>query len=560
MSDVRVNSRSPYFIEANRAAPEPIVVPPPVEENTPPTVNINVSNSNPTLGETVFFTAVATDSDGTIVSYLWIGGDIDGETTESVFITNSTTAESQTYSVVVTDDDGDTASASVTIHWQAVVQQPPVTTDVYCGDIVNEGTWVGTKVYNLVGVGNKVGEVKIKFLEGIETNQNVPINFFLEWDGNTSTTGYIGDSDLDNAILAYGVSEVDLNTASPTNKTFPTTLTLNKTAATPEQVTLTAISAFANDSYSFQLICPDPEIVETKYYTLVSNDPSSDVVFTYTDVNGDSQTVTLTEDGQSQLISAQTDSVVNTSGIGEITEGGLSFDLGVPELEFDALTELVIIFDNSGSMNETLAPLTSMANNILKDKLIEYYNNDIAEYNKRVVMLAASDFINKNLSEDLSYESQQDRERFIKMASFGKINPDSTRSVYIFFQDEANLSYQVAGFPTQDSSYDSTFNYYGEPTAYHDDLSEYRTFLNSSTYGSHFMKLFAVNSAETFETQFLRNIFSGQEGFNGSKGLSDRSECSIHPDLLINGVSYSSNPNYYYDYVIQALQGYGFKI
>jgi len=121
-NDKRINVRSPYYIDS-REAPTPVTPPDPIEENTPPTVTITVSNQYPTLGETVTLTAVATDSDGTIVSYEWGGFGV-GETTESITATNTTLIESQVFSVTVTDNDGDTASALATVHWQEAVSKP----------------------------------------------------------------------------------------------------------------------------------------------------------------------------------------------------------------------------------------------------------------------------------------------------------------------------------------------------------------------------------------------------------------------------------------------------
>ena len=86
-----------------------------------------------------------------------------------------------------------------------------------------------------------------------------------------------------------------------------------------------------------------------------------------------------------------------------------------------------------------------------------------------------------------------------------------------------------------------------------------RTFLDSKSYGEHFMKFFIVETNATPQTTFLQNIFSGNEGFSGAKGLSDRSEVSS-VGVLQAGVSYSSTPNYYFDFVIQALTDYGFNI
>jgi hypothetical protein len=64
MSDVRINTRSPYYIEANPTEPTvpetPTIPDPPT--NTPPTVTITASNENPYVKETVTLTAVAPGS------------------------------------------------------------------------------------------------------------------------------------------------------------------------------------------------------------------------------------------------------------------------------------------------------------------------------------------------------------------------------------------------------------------------------------------------------------------------------------------------------------------
>ena len=95
MSDVRINTRSPYYIEANPTEPTQPTIPTPVENNTPPTVTITVSNENPYVGETVTLTAVATDSDGTIVGYQW--GGFSTATTQSITATNLTLIQSQIF-------------------------------------------------------------------------------------------------------------------------------------------------------------------------------------------------------------------------------------------------------------------------------------------------------------------------------------------------------------------------------------------------------------------------------------------------------------------------------
>jgi len=552
MSDVRINTRSPYYIEANPTAPDPVVIPDPIEENTPPTVTIVATSTTPFVGESVTLTAVATDSDGTITNYLW-GGGSSPEVTVSIDVTSSTVL-SRTYYVIVTDDDGDTANASITINWQEIpslTENEPL--DVNCGDIINEGSFVGVKTYNLVGVGDKVGTVEIEFLDS-GGNQDVPVKFDITWNGTTQTTGYIGDAESGGSDP---IPSPD-NTASPTNKKNPTTLTINKTSSAPTQVTLTADPLYSNDTYKFKLNCPDTEATQTFFHTLTGTCTSGNTTFTYTDVNGVTQTVILAN-GEKQLVSAQDGTVATSVCTGDTEKGGESFDLGVPDQDYDENTELIIIFDDSGSMESTLQPLIDMANGNLKTNLISFYNNDIVEYNKKVKIYKSSEFIKENYP-SLNHISNSVKERFLKIASFGKINTDSTRSIYLFFQDEVQACYQASTYQSPDSSYSSTTNFYGDSTGYQEDLDEYRTFLDSLNYGEHFMKFFPISSGEEFETQFIRNIFSGNDGFDGNKGLSDRAEASIESSLVQNGVQYSSNSNYYHDFIIEALRDYGFKI
>ena len=551
MSDVRINTRSPYYIEANPTEPTvpetPTIPDPPA--NIPPTVTITASNENPYEGETVTLTAVATDSDGTIVSYLW-GGTSSPQTTVSIDVTSST-VQSKVYNVAVTDDDGDVGVAQITINWQEI-PQPTTNTDISvdCGDIFNQANFNGIINYNLL-VGDKIGDVTITFQDTVYSPSDIPIKFTLEWDGNTSTTGYIGDDYYDVQLQANGVSPSDINTSSPTNKTSGTTLTINKTAATPNEVTLKAQAVLMNDSYTFQLDCPDVEAVGTTYYTIKGNSPDTAATFTYTNASGDSVTRELSAEDAPELISART-GTVSVTGDGTIEEGGQSFDLGVPEQEYDENTELNILFDDSGSMNGTLQPLLDMADGILKEKLLSFYGGDVVKYNERVNVFKLSDF-NRQYTGLVDLGSQT-TERFLKHASYGKINPQSTRSIYIFFIDEVTGPYFFFGS--------------GQIGSYSSDLSSYRSYLNSIQYGEHFMRTFIVEARQIEDTEFLKYIFDGgihpfvgtNSDFSGSNGLSDRFEATRGSDILQDGVNYSGNPNYYYDYIIQALQDYGFNI
>lgn len=526
MSDVRINTRSPYYIEANPTEPTvpetPEIPDPPT--NIPPTVTITASNENPYEGETVTLTAVATDSDGTIVSYLW-GGTSSPETTVSIDVT-SPEPQSKIYNVVVTDDDGDIAIAQITINWQEIPEQVTNTTlDVNCGDVINEGSFVGSKTYNLVGVGDKIGDVEIEFLTS-GNNQNLPVIFDLSWNGATTSTGYIGHSDFSGTF--FGTD----NTGDPTTKAQPTTLTINKSAATPTQVTLTASTGMSegNDAYSFRLNCPDVEETITKFYTVKSTTAGGSTDFTYTDVNGDSQTVSL-EEGETDLISAQEDTVSVTSGTGTIEEGGQSFDLGKPEQIVDTGTKFNLWLDSSGSLGDEINALRNMTDNELKNSFLQYYNNDSSLYNQRVE------------------EKVSNNERFFQWAEFGILTSSITKTVNLIYVDEGHDLYHklFVGDNTQ-------------PQEYLDDLSALRNKLDLQiNFGDHIAIIFCIEKTvyEVYRSfsYFVDNVTSGANGYDGSKGLSDRSEI-----VFVRNVLPRQSSSYYHGITIQALKDLGYKI
>jgi outer membrane protein assembly factor BamB len=87
-----------------------------VETGEPPTVSVSVSVDNPDRGESVTFTAEATDPDGTVQSYAWdLDGDgavdAQGETVSTSYAANDT----YEVTVAVADDDGFTARRTVEV-------------------------------------------------------------------------------------------------------------------------------------------------------------------------------------------------------------------------------------------------------------------------------------------------------------------------------------------------------------------------------------------------------------------------------------------------------------
>lgn len=524
-SDKRINTRSPYYIDS-REAPEPVIPPDPIEENTPPTVSITVSKESPSVGETVTLTAVASDSDGTIVSYLW-GGTASPQTTVSIDVTN-TEVQSKTYYVIVTDDDGDTATASATVHWQEAVSNPIETFIVNCGDTVNEGKFSYQKKY-ILNVGDKVGDVEIEFLT-TGNPQEVPVNFELEWNGSTSTSGFIGGNDYYDTLEEKGIPVGDINTGEPSTKGSPTTLTINKTASAPSEVNLTATAFFPNDNYSFTLNCPDVEETITKFYTLKSTTPSGTTSFSYTDVNGEDQ-VRVLEEGETDLISAQEDTVSVTSGTGTTEEGGQSFDLGKPEQILDTGTKFNTWLDSSGSLGNEINALRNMIQNELKDSFLQYYNNDVVLYNQRVE------------------ERVSNTERFFEWAGYGALSSTITKTVNLIYVDEGHPRYH--GITVGDNTK------FGD---YLTDISALRTKLDFQTnFGDHLSVIFCIekNTYNVYKqfSHFIDNVSSGANGFDGSNGLSDRSEV-----IFVRNVLPEQNSSYYHQLTIEALQDLGYNI
>lgn len=84
-------------------------------------------------------------------------------------------------------------------------------------------------------------------------------------------------------------------------------------------------------------------------------------------------------------------------------------------------TIINIWFDNSGSMNSTLAPLRSMVENNLKSTLLPYYENKVAKYNANV-----------NVRNFAKYEDS------IYLGGYDMVRDDSKNVINIMFQDEAN--------------------------------------------------------------------------------------------------------------------------
>ena len=128
-----------------------------------------------------------------------------------------------------------------------IVVPPTPVSSVDCGDTWLTGVDVGDRIYELNT--SEVGDIDI-----VIGGNNVPVSFTLEWDGNTATTGFIGLDTYDADLIAAGVDPADINTGDPSTK--DTTLTINKTSASPTLVRLNVLAPLVNDNYSLEFNCP----------------------------------------------------------------------------------------------------------------------------------------------------------------------------------------------------------------------------------------------------------------------------------------------------------------
>ena len=194
-------------------------------------------------------------------------------------------------------------------------------------------------------------------------------------------------------------------------------------------------------------------------------------------------------------------------------------------------TNIIIYFDSSGSMNETLTPLQTMKDTLLKDALLPFYNYEEALYDSKVLVV------------------NNGTERTLYMLDMLQATPPTGNTIVMVFQDESS-SYGVnSGWVDTDVINTQGIN----------DLAALRTRLNS--YASNYFSgiVFQVanpgySGADEFKL-FLEAIENGTGLYSGSNGLSDKSEIKFKYDI-VNG----DTPQYYLDRITEALAELGINI
>lgn len=128
------------------------------------------------------------------------------------------------------------------------VQPDQLTEYVYCGDTVNIGEDVGVKTY-VLEVGKVTGNVTIDY------RVNIPVTIVAFWNApipGLQNTGYVGNSDFEQDLIDAGIG----NTSNLASGEQTGTITINKTAETPETVEIVVGAPIPTDDYSLTFNCP----------------------------------------------------------------------------------------------------------------------------------------------------------------------------------------------------------------------------------------------------------------------------------------------------------------
>lgn len=212
--------------------------------------------------------------------------------------------------------------------------------------------------------------------------------------------------------------------------------------------------------------------------------------------------------------------------------GGKMFE--APQLEVDTSTEINIFFDTSGSMNSSLAPMRIMKNQILKNALLPFYENDGDAYDSNV-----------------NFIEEPNERVWDQMSKLGS-NANVTQVINLVFSDE-------------NSPYGATGSYATTPTTQHNtDMSTLRTAISTAetANGSSYFRsvMFQINTGPNSFTgykQYLQAVMNGTGNYNGTNGLSDRNDSEIK---LNTDVVAGANATYYANQIISGLNSLGYSI
>ncbi|RXG21036.1 hypothetical protein [Leeuwenhoekiella aequorea] len=205
------------------------------------------------------------------------------------------------------------------------------------------------------------------------------------------------------------------------------------------------------------------------------------------------------------------------------------------ELAINADTKIIFAFDGSGSMDGTLAPLETMKDTILKDRLLPLYGNDSALYDASVEVIPWG----------TGDQYPEVNEQTLAALNMFGTTPEGNVIVMVF-QDEASPIYTDGTFdPTEAST-----------APYDTDLATLRGRLNSFPNNYYRGVIFQVDPASgTSFKDFVSAIQLGTGNYAGANGLSDRNEFNYKYDIADG-----ETPAYYLDKIVEALTELGYNL
>tara|TARA_R110002072_G_scaffold2968_3_gene22671 strand:+ start:165 stop:1253 length:1089 start_codon:yes stop_codon:yes gene_type:complete len=209
----------------------------------------------------------------------------------------------------------------------------------------------------------------------------------------------------------------------------------------------------------------------------------------------------------------------------------LQFTCPVAPIVIDTNTQINLWFDDSGSMDGTLAPLQDMVAGNLKTCLIQFYGNDSAKYDSLVKVRLFKG------------------ERMFREAASLPDVAGATNVWNFVFGDEATYIYMATQFDNQIR----TINYEA-------DMANLRSVLLNNPTGYVVPVMFQVQSYLNELKKFYQAIENGEGTYFPPFGLADKtSEVKFYYDVE-DGITYANDPTYYRNLVIQAVNDLGFSI
>ena len=146
------------------------------------------------------------------------------------------------------------------------VEPAQVTQTVLCGETVNIGEDVGVKTYKL-NVGKATGNVTVNY------TVNVPVSIVGLWNAPVpgfQATGYVGNDSFEQDLIDAGIG----NTSGLGSGPQTGTVTINKTAETPEDVNFVVSAPLRTDDYELTFNCPTAPSITAPAGNVPSTIPS----------------------------------------------------------------------------------------------------------------------------------------------------------------------------------------------------------------------------------------------------------------------------------------------